>query len=71
MPNDVSLVVYGHAAAAASGVGRLPMIVYPVEEIARHARTLLLARFAGSKAPPRLETASPLFVEPRSEGSAP
>ena len=66
VPADVSLVVYGHRAAATSHAGRLPMVAYPVEEIARAARRLLVPRLAGSSAPPRVEIVDTVFVGPSS-----
>jgi LacI family transcriptional regulator len=64
VPNDVSLVVYGHRAAAASHAGRLPMVAYPIDEIARASRRLLVPRLAGSTGAPRVEIVNTVFVGP-------
>ncbi|HXH26005.1 MAG TPA: LacI family DNA-binding transcriptional regulator [Vicinamibacterales bacterium] len=65
VPQDLSLVIYGHTAAASTGVGRLPMVAYPVHEIARAVRTLLAPRLARAPAPARVEMVKTVFVGPR------
>ena len=64
VPSDLSLVVYGHRAAATSHAGRVPMVAYPIEDIARATRRLLVPRLAGSSAPPRVEQVNTIFFGP-------
>lgn len=63
VPADVSLVVYGHTALPESPGASLPMVAYPVEEIARATRRLLIPRLAGTLAPPRVEVVRTTFVD--------
>jgi LacI family transcriptional regulator len=64
VPTGLSLVVYGHRAAATSHAGRLPMVAYPIEDIARATRRLLGPRLAGSSAPARVEHVNTIFFGP-------
>ena len=61
-PADVSLVVWGEHGIDAYAHATLPRIAYPVDEIARRTARLLLARLAGSSAPPRVEVCATAFV---------
>jgi LacI family transcriptional regulator len=61
-PGHVSLVVWGEHAIDAYTHATLPRIAYPVDEIARRTARLLLARLAGSSAPPRVEVCATAFV---------
>lgn len=62
VPHDVALAVYGHLPGGGSTA--LPTVAYPVEEIALRVARVLLARLAGSTAPPRVEHVQTLFVAP-------
>jgi LacI family transcriptional regulator len=63
VPADVSLVAYGYLVPPIREHLGLPMIVYPVGEVAAATQTLLHRRLGDREAPPRSLTVATVFVD--------